>query len=229
MASSAPVSDALNSSSNASLVLPSTNAEAALSLPTSSTSAAEANSATGALTQQLTPVFDALASAGLNVAIDDTLLAPPTAQAAGAFSIFMDQLFVALATQQTQAAQTAAAQPNTDDAAAASPGTTATPQPAAAAEASAAFAGNSPSAGPNSALEGEVQALASELQSTNAGTTAAAATSVAPSALQQTFDDLVASVGGNASPATLPAFLQALANNLHTSQSSLGNLFNSQT
>jgi hypothetical protein len=73
-----------------------------------------------------------------------------------------------------------------------------------------------------------VQALATQVQAaTSTGTTDAAAGTLGP--LQQSFDQFVASAGGAATAATLPTFLQTLANNLHSVQSPLGNLVNAET
>jgi hypothetical protein len=218
MASISPISDALSAASTAPLVLPPSNN--ANSTPTLNATASAATTATPdtTTTQPLNLVYDALATAGLDSALDETLFAPPTVQASGAFANFTDQLFAAIAAQQ---AETAAAQSATATEAAT---TTA---------AAAAFASNTASIAPNSALESNVQALATQAQAAYTGTSNTAATATESNnallPLQQSFDDLIASAGGATSAAALPTFLEALANNLHTVPSPLGNLVDSST
>jgi hypothetical protein len=200
----------------------STQAQSAAQSSTST--AATATPATAATPQPLGLVFGALATAGLEASIDQTILTPPTAQSAGAFSIFMDQLFAAIAAQQTAIAQAKAAQANASGGAQASGAQPTT--------ATAAFASNAAAATPNSALEGSVQALANQVQlnaDANATQSNAVGTGSALAPLQQSFDQLIATSGGTTSTAGLPTFLQAFANNLHAVPTPLGNLVNAQT
>jgi hypothetical protein len=235
MAPISPINDALNAPSTAPLVLPPQNY--AVSTPTLSTTSSAAAGATpltdAATTQPLNLVYDALANAGLDSALDETLFAPPTVQASGAFANFMDQLFAAIAaqqaaTEQAEAVQAKAARGAATAAAAAAQPTeaTATVEAAAttpAATAAAAFASNTASAAPNSALESNVQALANQAQAAYTATESTSA--LLP--LQQSFDEFIASAGGTTSTAALPNFLDALATNLHTVPTPLGNLVDS--
>jgi hypothetical protein len=181
-------------------------------------------------------VYDALASAGLDSALDEILFAPPTVQASGAFSNFMDQLFAAIAAQQAETAQKEAVEAKVTRSAA----TIAAAQPTAATEAAtttaavaaAAFASNTASAVPNSALESNVQALANQAQAAYTATSNTAIATESTNALlplQQSLDEFIASAGGTTSTAALPTFLEALATNLHTVPSPLGNLVDSST
>jgi hypothetical protein len=233
MASISPITDAISAPPSTSLVLPPSN-QASGSLATAQTEQTPASSAataagqtqtttlsassTGSVdqttVQSLDLVFDALATAGLDTAIDQTLLTPPTAQASGTFSIFMDQLLTAIAAQQAASAQAQAA-------------AAATANSLTAAAATAEFAGNAASATANSALEGNVQELANQSQAANTSTATTAASTNTLTPLQQSFDEFVASAGGSSTAASLPTFLQALATNLHTVPSPLGNLVNS--
>jgi hypothetical protein len=184
--------------------------------PTPATNAAEAaQAAAQASAQPPDLIFDALA---LDSAFDETLFTSTAVEGTGAYSAFMGELFAALAAQQT-AQEQAAAQANPAPTAAntAPAQAAATAQPAAAA---AEFASNAPSVTPNSTLESNVQALANQVQAADSG---------ALSPLQQSFEEFIASAGGSATAASLPNFLQTLANNLHTVPSPLGNLVNSQT
>ena len=179
MASISPITDAISAPPNTALVLPpsggyqasgssataqteqtaeSGSANAATfagQTQTTNPSASNAGSLDNTSAQPLDLVFDALATAELDTAIDQTLLSPPTAQASGTFSTFMDQLF-AIAAQQAASQQAQAAAATTADA-----------QTAAAATAE--FARNASSATANSALEGNVQQLANQAQAANAG------------------------------------------------------------
>jgi hypothetical protein len=229
MASIAPITDALNAPAAAVPPNPTAAAQAAQQAAQANTTEAgqiAAQTAAATATQPIDLVFDALA---LDSSYDETLFTSTAVEGTGAYSVFMGELFAALAAQQTAQAQaTAQANPATAPAtttttATAAPPSTATQPAAAAAE----FASNAATAAPNSALESDVQALASQVQAASTGTTdTAAAGTLAP--LQQSFDDLVASTGGAATAASLPTFLQTLANNLHTVQSPLGNIVNAQ-
>jgi hypothetical protein len=195
---------------------------AAQTTSTNTPQAQTAPQAAATTTEPMDLLFDALA---LDSAYDETLFTSTAVEGTGAYSVFMGELFAALSAQQTGQAQ-AAAQANAATAPATTTTTTpaqptTTTQPAAAA---AEFASNAISATPNSALESDVQALA---QAASTGTTDAAASTLGP--LQQSFDQFVASAGGAATAASLPTFLQTLANNLHSVQSPLGNLVNAQT
>jgi trimeric autotransporter adhesin len=227
MASIAPITDALNAPAAAVPPNPTAAAQAAQQAAQANTTEAgqiAAQTAAATATQPIDLVFDALA---LDSSYDETLFTSTAVEGTGAYSVFMGELFAALAAQQTAQAQaTAQANPATAPAtttATAAPPSTATQPAAAAAE----FASNAATAAPNSALESDVQALASQVQAASTGTTdTAAAGTLAP--LQQSFDDLVASTGGAATAASLPTFLQTLANNLHSVQSPLGNIVNAQ-
>jgi hypothetical protein len=218
MASINPINDALNAPATAPLVLPPQNyADSTTTLSATPSAAANATPLTdAATTQPLNLVYDALATAGLDSALDEALFAPPTVQASGAFSNFMDQLFAAIAAQQAATAEAEAVQAKGARGAATAAATT---TPAAAA----AFASNAASAAVNSTLESNVQALATQAQAAYTGTES----STALSTLQQSFDDFIASAGGTTSTAALPTFLDALATNLHTVPTPLGNLVDS--
>jgi hypothetical protein len=238
MASVNPISSAVNAPATPPLVLPPRTdtevatavAQNAVATAANATQAAAARAAaTATTTQPLDLVFDSLA---LDSAFDETLFTSTAVEGTGAYSVFIGELFAALAAQQTQATQTAeqanaATTAATATATAAQP-TAATTPPAAAATAE--FASNAPSLTPNSLLESNVQALANQVQSANSGTSAsttAAAATLSP--LQQSFEQFIESAGAAANANSLPTFLQTLANNLHSVPSPLGNLVDSVT
>jgi len=179
-------------------------------------------------TQPFDLVFDSLAE---DSAFDETVLTSTAVQGTGAYSAFIGELFSALAAQQNQATQAAEqANPASNGAAvAAVQSTPTTAQPAAAAAAATAeFASNAASLTPNSVLESNVQSLADQVTAANSGTsaaTAAAADTLSP--LLQSFEQFIQSAVATPSATSLPTFLQALANNLHTVPSPLGNLVDS--
>jgi hypothetical protein len=231
MASVYPITSAVNAPLTAPLVVPpQSSAQAAVASAQAAAAGqgaqtAQTAAATTTTTQPFDLVFDSLA---LDSAFDETILTSTAVQGTGAYSVFMGELFAALAAQQTEAARANAA---TTPAAAATQATPAADAPATiAAAATAEFASNASSLTPNSALESSVQALAGQVQAANAATDRAAtpaADTLSP--LQQSFEQFVASAGATAGADSLPSFLQALAVNLHTVPSPLGNLVDSVT
>ena len=231
MTSVYPITSAVNAPVGAPLVVPPQTAAAQALATTEAAQVAQAAAAseTVTTTKPFDLVFDSLAE---DSAFDETILTSTAVQGTGAYSVFVGELFAALAAQQNQATQTAEhANAATNAAAIAAQATPTTASPAAsAAAATAEFASNAASLTPNSVLESNVQALAHQVTAANSATsasTAAAADTLTP--LQQSFEQFIQSAGVTANANSLPTFLQNLANNLHTVPSPLGNLVDSVT
>jgi hypothetical protein len=238
MSAVSPISDVLNAPYSTPLVLPPSGDSSALELTATTTAttpavdaaaaaplaASDSSPLNGVTAQPLGVVLDALASAGVDSAINQELLTAPIGQQTGTLSTFIEELFTALAAQSTTADQNVQS--------AATPATAyAINAQAQAASVASAFAATAQSATPNSALENDVQNLAQAVnaQSVNPALTTDADAGIvgtlAP--LQQSFDQLAATGTGGSGTATLGGFLDALAENLHGVQSPLGNVVDS--